>query len=83
MLKPLGKFDVYKEYGRVYVELGDYDYEEVMEEVKKVFGIVGVCPVIKLDRKIRRYRRSLSIITRDCIKSFRRKNRTRMQKLQS
>ena len=25
MLKPLGKFDVYKEYGRVYVELGDYD----------------------------------------------------------
>ena len=51
MLKPLGKFDVYKEYGRVYVELGDYDYEEVMEEVKKVFGIVGVCPVIKLDRK--------------------------------
>ena len=50
MLKPLGKFDVYKEYGRIYVNLEDYDYEEVAEEVKKVFGIVGVCPAIKAEK---------------------------------
>ncbi|WP_199533975.1 tRNA uracil 4-sulfurtransferase ThiI [Romboutsia weinsteinii] len=47
MLKPIGKFNVYKEYGRIYVDLEDYDYEEVIEEVKKVFGIVGVCPGIR------------------------------------
>ena len=37
------KQNVYKEYGRVYVDLGDYEYDEVCEEVKKVFGVVGVC----------------------------------------
>ena len=42
MLKPIDKFNVYKEYGRVYVDLGDYEYDEICEEVKKVFDIVGV-----------------------------------------
>ncbi|WP_455538873.1 tRNA uracil 4-sulfurtransferase ThiI [Terrisporobacter sp.] len=50
MLKPIDKFNVYKEYGRVYVDLGDYEYDEVCEEVKKVFGVVGVCPAIKVLR---------------------------------
>ncbi|MCC0649579.1 tRNA uracil 4-sulfurtransferase ThiI [Clostridioides sp. ZZV15-6598] len=47
MLKPIGKFNVYKEYGRIYIDLEDYDYEEVIEEVRKVFGIVGVCPGVR------------------------------------
>ncbi|AUA28166.1 TPA: tRNA 4-thiouridine(8) synthase ThiI [Clostridioides difficile] len=47
MLKPIGRFNVYKEYGRIYVDLEDYDYEEVIEEVRKVFGIVGVCPGVR------------------------------------
>lgn len=47
MLKPIGDFNVYKEYGRIYVDLEDYDYEEVIEEVRQVFGIVGVCPAIR------------------------------------
>ena len=50
MLKPVDKFNVYKEYGRVYVDLGDYEYDEVCEEVKKVFGVVGVCPAVKVLR---------------------------------
>ncbi len=50
MLKPIGKFDVYKEYGRIYVNLEDHDYEEVAEEVRKVFGIVGVCPAIRAEK---------------------------------
>lgn len=50
ILKPLGKFDVYKEYGRIYINLDDYDYEEVIEEVRKVFGIVSVSPVIKIEK---------------------------------
>ncbi|MGX4598472.1 tRNA uracil 4-sulfurtransferase ThiI [Faecalimicrobium sp. JNUCC 81] len=47
MLKPIGNFNVYKEYGRIYVDLEDYDYEEVIEEVRQVFGIVGVCPAVR------------------------------------
>ena len=50
ILKPIDKFNVYKEYGRVYVDLGDYEYDEVCEEVKKVFGVVGVCPAVKVLR---------------------------------
>ena len=50
MLKPIDKFNVYKEYGRVYVDLDGYDYDEVCEEVKKVFGVVGVCPAVKVLR---------------------------------
>ena len=52
MLSPIGKFNVYKEYGRIYVDLGEYskDYEEVLEEIKKVFGVVGVCPGIRAEK---------------------------------
>ncbi len=50
ILKPIGKFDVYKEYGRIYVNLEDYDYEDVVEEVRKVFGIVGVCPAVRAEK---------------------------------
>ena len=50
IFKPIGKFNVYKEYGRIYVDLDGYDYEEVVEEVKKVFGIVGVCPAVRAEK---------------------------------
>ncbi|MBQ1794046.1 MAG: tRNA 4-thiouridine(8) synthase ThiI [Peptostreptococcaceae bacterium] len=52
MLKPIGDFKVYKEYGRIYVDLGEFkeDYEEVLEEVKKVFGVVGVCPAVRAEK---------------------------------
>ena len=52
MLKPIGDFKVYKEYGRIYVDLGEFkeDYEEILEEVKKVFGVVGVCPAVRAEK---------------------------------
>ena len=40
-----GEFLVHKCHGRVYVDCeGEYDYEETVESLKKVFGIVGICP---------------------------------------
>ncbi|MBD5097240.1 MAG: tRNA 4-thiouridine(8) synthase ThiI [Lachnospiraceae bacterium] len=46
LLKPHGKFEVRREYGRIYVEaFSDYDYDDVMEALGCVFGIVGICPV--------------------------------------
>ena len=50
ILKPIGKFNVYKEYGIIYVDLDGYDYEEVVEVVRKVFGIVGVCPAVRAEK---------------------------------
>ena len=42
-----GNFTVRKESGRIYVETdGDYDYDETVSALQKVFGIVGICPVI-------------------------------------
>ena len=44
-----GEFLVHKCHGRVYVDCeGDYDYEETVERLKKVFGIVGICPVVRV-----------------------------------
>lgn len=45
-----GEFLVRKEQGRIFAESqGDFDYEEAVEALKKVFGIVGICPVVELD----------------------------------
>lgn len=42
-----GTFHVRKESGRIYVETeGAYDYDETVEALQRVFGIVGICPVI-------------------------------------
>ena len=43
-----GDFHVYKSQARVYVDCdGDYDEDEVVDALKKVFGIVGICPVVR------------------------------------
>lgn len=45
-----GEFLVTKENGRVYVEaLSDYDYEDALNAIKCVFGIVGICPMIQVE----------------------------------
>lgn len=45
-----GEFEVRKEQGRIYVDtLTEYDYDEVVEALKRVFGIVGICPVVVTD----------------------------------
>lgn len=42
-----GKFLVRKEYGRIFVDcLEEYDYDEMIEALQHVFGIVGICPVL-------------------------------------
>ena len=45
-----GTFNVHKAQGRVYVECeGDFDYDETVSGLKRVFGIVGICPVIHVE----------------------------------
>ena len=45
-----GEFLVRKEQGRIYVDaLSDYDYDEAVDALKCVFGIVGICPVVLLE----------------------------------
>lgn len=45
-----GEFDVRRPQGRIYVDaLSDYDYDEVLEALSHVFGIVGICPVVLVE----------------------------------
>lgn len=45
-----GKFVVSKENGRIYVEaVSEFDYDEALEAIQSVFGIVGICPMIQLE----------------------------------
>ena len=50
-LKPVdGEFEVTKEQGRIYVDaLSDYDYDEAIDAMTRVFGVVGVCPVVQVE----------------------------------
>lgn len=42
-----GTFRITKEQGRIYVEAeGAFDYEETISALQRVFGIVGICPVV-------------------------------------
>ena len=45
-----GEYKVRKDQGRIYVEaLSEYDFDEVVEALRHVFGIVGICPVVILE----------------------------------
>ena len=46
-----GEFSVRKEQGRIYVDVESefYDYDEVVENLSRVFGISHICPMIQLE----------------------------------
>ncbi len=49
-LQNLGEFEVSKEQGRIFVEaMGEFDFDETVAALQKVFGIWGICPVIVID----------------------------------
>ncbi len=46
-LEKWGDFKVSREQGRIFVECPDeYDYEGTMDELTKVFGVIGISPVV-------------------------------------
>lgn len=47
-----GEFKVTRTEGRIYVHaLSDFDYEEMVDNLKTVFGISGICPVVHVEDK--------------------------------
>ena len=52
-LKPLGTaFHIVKEHGRIYVDMdGAYDYEDTIAALQRVFGVVSICPVLRLTER--------------------------------
>ena len=47
-----GDFSVAKEIGRIYVRAkGDYDYEDLINALKRVFGIAWICPMFQTENR--------------------------------
>ncbi len=45
-----GEFNVHKSQARIYVDCeGDYDYEDTVAHLTRVFGLVGICPVVRME----------------------------------
>lgn len=43
----LGEFSIRREYGRIFLQADSaYDYEDLISALQKVFGIVGICPIV-------------------------------------
>lgn len=48
--KAEGEFTVRRTDGRIYVDAqSEFDFDEVVESLKKVFGISGICPVVHVE----------------------------------
>ena len=49
-LDKLGDFEVTREQGRIFVSCPEvYDFDETIEELQKVFGVAGICPVVVVE----------------------------------
>lgn len=47
-----GEFLITKEQGRIYAEANaDYDFDEIVDALQHVFGIVGICPMVQIENK--------------------------------
>ena len=47
-----GQFVITKESGRIYVETeGEYDYDDAVDALRRVFGIVWICPMVQFEDK--------------------------------
>ena len=45
-----GEFKIHKTQGRIFVDaLTDFDFDETVEHLQRVFGISGICPVIYVE----------------------------------
>ena len=46
-----GQFAVHRTRGRIYVDVlsEEYDYDETVEHLKKVFGIADICPMVQVE----------------------------------
>ena len=47
-----GGFMITKEQGRIYAEATEeYDFDEIIDSLQHVFGIVGICPMVQIENK--------------------------------
>lgn len=66
---------VYKEQGKIYIETNEDSFEQIINRVKKIFGIVYISPCIRVNKDIEDIKKAVltavdSIKDRDKVKTF-------------
>ncbi len=51
-LTSFNEVDIRREHGRIFIEFDKYEFEEIIEKVNKVYGIVGFAKSIKIENSI-------------------------------
>ncbi len=68
VLEPIGEFKIRKSQSMIYVEPvnEDTDMEEAIQRMRKVFGIVNICPAVSCDKDME----SIAKTTIECLKEM-------------
>lgn len=57
-LRPFPNVHIHKTYGRVYIDLNGTDIQEIVPELKKVFGIISFSPAIRTEKDLNAIKRA-------------------------
>lgn len=52
-IKDIGFGRIYKEQGKIYIEAEDYKFPQMINRLKKVFGLVYISPCIRVDKDLK------------------------------
>ena len=51
-IKDIGYEKIYKETGKIYIEGSPDDYPAIINRLKKIFGLVYICPCIRVEKEL-------------------------------
>lgn len=60
--------NIRKEHGRIFIEFDKYEFDEVINKVKKVFGIVGFAPSMKIKNSIDEMNKAAEELVKETLK---------------
>lgn len=69
-LSDFDEITIRKEYGRIYIEFEKYSFDEVINRVKNVFGIVGFAKSIKIENSLDEMKRAADILAKKAIEEY-------------
>ncbi len=66
-IKDIGYEKIYKETGKIYVEGNPEDYPDIINRLKKVFGLVYISPCIRVDKEIEDINKAAILAMREAL----------------
>jgi len=66
-LSDLDDIAIRKEFGRIYIEFESYTFEEVINRVKNIFGIIGFAKSIKVENSLEAMKKAADILAKKAI----------------